>query len=779
MTMFKQPILTDFERLSLRLTFALLFVLTLRLNPGLGQEHLVEDRTSAQAFSAESLDHFETHIRPVLVEHCYQCHSADAKIVQGGLRLDTAEAMLKGGDSGELFVPGDSEDSLLMAVLNWEQYEMPPSGKLPDTTIQHFKNWIEMGAPDPRLESTTDLENQPLDPASHWAFQPVQKTEPPPFLKNQLNDSDTWPVTEIDRFVLSSLQQANLKPNPLAEPRVLLRRLHFVLTGLSPTYEQYAAFETLSKQTIFEAYRQTVEQLMNTPEFGQRWGRHWLDVARYADTKGYVFQEDRNYYQAYRYRDWVIDSFNSDLPYDQFVIAQLAADQLGDPTAKPAMGFLTLGRRFINNQQDIIDDRIDVTARGLMGLTVACARCHDHKYDPISIDEYYSLYGVFASSYEPKPEIKDDENKEMDTGQDRSASQEGESTATVSADDWLTLRDSDQPSQPVVFIRGNPHNPGHEVARQFLQILSSDQPQPFLRGSGRQELAEAIASPDNPLTARVWVNRVWMHLMGEGLVATPSDFGTRGDLPSHPELLDWLTYRFIQQGWSTKWLIKEIILSRTFAQSSQGNPVAIQTDPENRLLWRMNRRRLDWETLRDNLLLAAGDLDLSLGGAAVELNSPPFTRRRTVYGFIDRQNLPGPFRTFDFANPDTHVPKRPYTVVPQQALFLMNSPFAMEQAIHLESQIEKGKPMSDQEKIGAMFRQVHGRQPEPAELELALEFIKTHMAGLEAESQKISSPETLIWNSVDDFGGPQGEPLTRWQQLAHILLMTNEFMFID
>jgi hypothetical protein len=479
------------------------------------------------------------------------------------------------------------------------------------------------GCPDPRQDdSTAEMpETDPAAAAAHWAFQPPVLVDPPAV------QAADWPRTDIDRFVLASLEQHGLTPSPLADRRAQLRRLHYDLTGLPPSADELAAFAAADDQ----AYAAAVDRLLESPQFGERWGRHWLDVARYADTKGYVFQEDRNYPHAYTYRDWVIQAFNQDMPYDQFILAQLAADHLDDPSAKPATGFLTLGRRFINNRHDIIDDRIDVMTRGLMGLTVSCARCHDHKYDPIPTADYYALYGVFASSHEPGSEAAP-----------------------------LLLVDADQPYDPVIFVRGSPGNRGDRVPRRFLSCLSEGEPQPFERGSGRWEMAQAIANGANPLTARVWVNRVWLRLFGEGLVTTPSDFGTRSDPPSHPELLDWLACRLVQQGWSTKWLIRQIVLSNVYRQASDYRADCAAVDPENRLLWRMNRRRLDLEALRDSLLVAAGRLDTAMGGPSVELTQEPFPVRRTVYGFVERQNLPAMFRTFDFAGPDTHSPKRPY-----------------------------------------------------------------------------------------------------------------------
>jgi hypothetical protein len=468
-------------------------------------------------------------------------------------------------------------------------------------------------------------------------------------------------------------------------------------------------------------------------------------VARYADTKGYVFTEDRSYKHAYRYRDWVINSFNADRPYDEFVVEQLAADQTGDAKSKPAIGFLTLGRRFLKNRHDIINDRIDVVTRGLLGLTVACARCHDHKYDPIPTEDYYALYGVFASSEEQEPDNLPP-----------------------------VLVDAQRPHDPVIFLRGQPGNRGPRVKRHFVSCLTPDgKPAAFQHGSGRRELAEAIASAENPLTARVWVNRVWGHLFGNGLVSTTSDFGTRGTPPTHPELLDWLACEFMSPengepgasatgaSWSTKRLIRLIVTSSTYRQSSDERVECAAIDPENQLFWRANRRRLDLEALRDSLLAAAGRLDQTIGGPSVELTTEPFSTRRSVYGYIERQNLPAFFRTFDFANPNTHTPERPQTVAPQQALFLMNSPFVIEQASHLAARTlspkaSEANTVNQAEltaRIGRMFRYALGRGPTAEELAEAFAFV--------------------------NMSDPPPPALTRWQQLGQVLLMSNEFAFVD
>jgi hypothetical protein len=646
------------------------------------------------------IEFFEKQIRPVLVEKCYSCHSAAAKVVQGGLKLDTAAALRAGGDNGPAIVPGDVEKGLLLDALRWDSFEMPPDGKLPDDTIKAFERWIAVGAPDPRTDRTgVHAEDSPeetlfIKAADHWGYQkPVMPAVPA--VKN-----GDWPQSPIDRFVLAKLESHQMRPSSRVDRRTLIRRVYFDLVGLPPTYQHVENF--VADKTP-DAYEKLVDQLLASEQFGERWGRHWLDVARYADTKGYVFREDRNYRHAYRYRDWVINAFNRDLPYDEFLKLQLAADQIvasDDGESLAAMGFLTLGRRFLNRQPDVIDDRIDVVSRGLMGLTVTCARCHDHKYDPIPIEDYYSLYGVFASSEEP-----------------------GDEPAP------MRMVDREQPIEPVVFLRGNPRNRGERVPRQFLAALSGDDRRPFASGSGRLELAEKIASPENPLTARVWVNRVWRHLFGSSLVSTPSDFGMRCDEPTHPRLLDYLAVTFVEDGWSTKRLIRRIVLSSVYQQSSHG-PFDQQVydrcadrDPENRLLWRMNRRRLDFEATRDAQLFAAAHLDKTRGGPSVEITKQPFSKRRGVYAFIERQNLPGVFRTFDFASPDLHSPKRPYTTVPQQALFMMNGPFVQQQAIAVAGRTEVASAKTNQDKVRQIYRAILSRDPSDAELALASGFL--------------------------------------------------------
>jgi hypothetical protein len=646
-----------------------------------------------------------------------------------------------------------------------------------------------MGVPWPEASDT--VATHALNPVAearqkHWAFRPVEKPAVPRV------SGPVSPQTAVDCFILAKLADKGMLPAELADRQTLIRRATFDLTGLPPTPEEVAAFEADASP---DAFTQVVDRLLASPGYGERWGRHWLDVARYADSKGYVLTQERRFPYSFTYRDYVIRAFNEDLPYNRFIVEQLAADRLplgDDKRPLAAMGYLTLGRRFLNNTHDIIDDRIDVVTRGLLGLTVTCARCHDHKFDPIPTKDYYSLYGVFASSIEPKEQPlleapkqtelylsfeKELQARKQKVADFRANKQGGLNTAdrneltklqnTVAQ--WETsgpgapprgmvLNDAPSAVQPHVFLRGNPGNRGPEVPRQFLEVLAGEKRQPFHQGSGRLELAEAIASRDNPLTARVMVNRIWLHHFGAGLVRTPSDFGLRGDPPTHRELLDYLTSTFMENGWSIKSIQRLIMLSRVYQQSSQGDPRYQVMDPDNQLLWKMNRQRLEFEALRDSLLAVAGRLDRTAGGRPVELTKPPFQPRRSVYGFIDRQNLPGLFRTFDFANPDATSPQRHVTTVPKQALFLMNSPFVVEQAQHLVQRPDIATLAKPEQRIDRLYRVVYGRAPSTEEISLGVRFVETESEG--------------TW-------GANATPLAPWQKYAQVLLLANEFVFVD
>lgn len=860
----------------------------------------------------ERNDFFEARIRPVLVNACFDCHNEAAK---GGLRLDSREAMLKGGKRGPAIVPGNPDESLLIKAVahTHETLRMPKGGdKLKDAEIADLKRWIKDGAvwpADAPAIAKTEYRIKPEHQA-FWSFQPVSNPTPPT-VKGKTNNP-------IDAFLLEKLEANGFTFNPPADKRTLIRRAAYDLTGLPPKPEEIAAFVADASP---DAFAKVVDRLLASPHYGERWARHWLDVARYSDTEG-MADAGKNlqdwFPYAYTYRDWVIRALNEDLPYDQFLRQQIAADRLekNDPRNLAALGFLALSRGGLGvNQHERIDDKIDVVSRGLLGLTVSCARCHNHKFDPIPTRDYYSFYTIFNNSKEPKrlplldptsteaekaeaelkaeqvkvdaeiaeirkkrfPELKtlyrnepeiakclrsvyeardiktdgelDKFGREKDyqvymlkrwrdylakNGENRiwtiwnalaaipekefkdkassviasipaakinplvaeafkqtpatmretadlygkvlaandkpeaqkdPAAEElrqvlhGESSPTnlsiedyekyrLSTDKQLedpktkrletlflaqayrggspraqSLEDVPDPKPGHVFVRGKPENKGEPAPAEFLLILAGENRKPFSKGSGRLELAEAIADPKNPLTARVMVNRIWMHHFGAGLVRTPSDFGLRGDAPTHPELLEFLARNFVNDGWSIKKMHREIMLSRAYQQSSVDNPAARNADPENKWLWRVNRRRLELEELRDALLVASGKLSTQMGGLPVSAQVWPFTYRRTIYSFIDRALVPNDFRIFDFANPELHSAQRYLTTVPQQALMMMNSPFVMEQAKALADRPEVADEKLARRRIIKLYQLAYGRAPRPEEIAAGLKFV--------------------------------------------------------
>ena len=703
--------------LSLRDTLVLLSVLSVIVS---GTDCLAAD----PKLNPDDVEFFEKKIRPVLVERCFECHSAKADEIGGGLLLDNRAAVAKGGENGPVLVKGNPDKSRLITALRYsdENLQMPPDGKLPTDVIADFERWVKTGAPDPRDGAApvlvTSIETRAK---SHWSFSPPKKTAVPS-VRNT-----AWSRSDLDRLVLAKLEAKSIEPSPQAAPRDLVRRLFFDLIGLPPTYADVKSFEEDSSDAAFE---KLVDQLLASEQFGERWARHWLDLSRFGDTKGYVFQEDRNYPNAFRYRDWVINSLNQDRPYDEFLKLQIAADHLvtgEDKTDLAAMGFLTLGRRFINNVNDIIDDRIDVVFRGTMGLTATCARCHNHKYDPISTEDYYSLYGVFWSS--------DDKQ-----------------------DEGLPLRlvDKPKPTDVQIFIRGNHQNRGAGAPRRFPVFFASDSAERYTKTSGRLQMAERITDPTNPLTARVFVNRAWSHLFGRGLVSTTSDFGLRSDEPVQRDVLDHLAVSFVEDGWSIKKLIHRIVQSSTYRQRSDVREAASKLDPENFLLWRVERRRLNFEAMRDALLAVSGTLDRKVGGPSEKIETLPPTKRRTLYAFIDRQNLPGVFRTFDFASPDTHSPSRPETTVPQQALFLMNNGFSHAITESLVARLDPRVP--DEERIRLAYRQILARDPDAEELALGRLFVSGSTSGL-----SISSPWQFGYGFIDEAGKVVFTPLPHFE----------------
>lgn len=862
--------------------------------------------------SPESLAFFETRIRPLLVDRCYSCHGAET--AEAGLRLDLRSGWERGGQRGPAIVPGDPSVSLLMRMVQGkiDGLEMPPAtagGRLSDKHLQDLVRWIREGAADPR---TSERVVTPIEIAarSHWAFQPLAPPEIP---------ADQHP---IDFLVRRRLNAAGMQAVEPAGTTVLIRRAALDLTGLPPSSEQLAMNR--------EQFPELVRSLLASPRYAERWARHWLDVARYSDARDGVlmYGDARIRPFAWTYRDYVIRAFEQDKPFDRFILEQLAADQLELPPDSPdlaAMGLLTLGRMFDRNRHDVIDDQIDVVGRGFLGLTLACARCHDHKFDPIPTADYYSLYGIFASSIEPldrpriaavseagqtfetefsaklqevltqrsqhyeatlntarertpdylahivttppdvaetaifflspvpgqlrpqithrwrqaiaarafpddplfgpwadlmrEPVLRPDEWKSR--GVDariiaalvaanptspvdvarvygnllreiwKSGAGESDPAAALliarSGPVWfpiedtanyldrtpgdafrglvgqldaiavrhpeaparaLVMVDSDVLVNPVIFQRGDPTLRGSPVPRRFLAQLSPAERPPFTRGSGRLELAQAIASPANPLTARVWVNRVWMHHFNEPLVDAPGDFGLQTKRPLQDDLLDYLADFFIRNGWRTKPLHELILTSQTWQLSSRvPDSPAFQAqsaaDPANTYLWRAHRRRLDLEQMRDTLLSITGELDPAMYGRPKVITDEG-NLRRTIYAFVERQNIPPLVQTFDFANADTSTPRRSQTTVPQQALFALNSSFMLQRSKALSTTV-RTTVANPKSLVETLFQRTLGRSPDTEETAACVEYLQDN------------SPELL----------------------AQVLLMSNELMFVD
>ena len=925
---------------------------------------------------ADENEFFERKVRPLLVQHCFSCHARGQK--KGGLSLANREGLLAGGENGAVVsLEKPAESSLIAAVEQRGDVQMPPNGKLSKEEVAVLRKWIEIGAPWPEAASSTSgglrIAGAITDEdRKFWSFQPVRAVEPP-----TVKDA-AWPKRQLDHFVLAQLEASGLKPVGEADRRTLIRRATFDLIGLPPPIEEVEAFVADDNP---QAYERLIDHLLQSPQYGERWARHWLDVARYGEDQAHTFAA-RMYPNGFRYRDWVAAALNHDLPYDQFIVEQIAGDLL--PNSRdderlnrlPALGYIALGPVYYADAgcagkaaADEIDDRIDTLTRGFLGLTVSCARCHDHKFDPISAKDYYALAGVFASSqYREAPlaadeivrqyderakALKDFEKKLADTQTDE-ARKFGESLAPQVAkyvvgvwtlqnrrkgdakfatakiaeefslnefvlDRWVqflsldnvrqraslaslkpvfdeqagkgdlsndetaraaleaaaamlqeqfvgALRTRDEqeadyarklaeaaeaeksklakpkleqsladlikdlatdnkapllipkdrfdkllpessktllaamqkeleplkqglgtkypvahslteskPTDVKVHLRGNHKDLGDEVPRRFLAILSPNEAAPFREGSGRLELAKAIADPANPLTARVLVNRVWQHHFGRGLVGTPSNFGLLGERPTHPELLDHLATKFVASGWSIKQLHREIMLSATYrlraengemrdeskadsAQSdSQLSTLSSQLDPDNRLLWRQNRRRVDIETWRDSVLAVCGNLDRTQGGPSSNLNDGN-NRRRTLYAAISRHDLNSTLRLFDFPDPNLSSEKRVVTTVPMQQLFVLNSDFIVRQAKALSTQLNSGKLTEDGSRIELAYRLLFQRSPSENEKTLGMRFLQA------------TPPDGVAAGSIK---------LTAWEQYAQALLGTNEFMFVD
>ncbi|MGP8200016.1 MAG: PSD1 and planctomycete cytochrome C domain-containing protein [Limisphaerales bacterium] len=789
------------------------------------------------AATAGGTEFFENKIRPIIVKNCYTCHSSQAPKLKGGLSLEYRDTILKGGENGPAIVPGNPDESLLIKAVRYEDpdLQMPPRGKkLSDEQIADLTAWVKMGAPDTRVLAKGAAAGGGVwskERRDHWAFKPIKKQPIP-----EVGDTN-WVATPVDAFILARLEKEGMKPSPPADKRTLIRRVTYDLTGLPPTPGEVQAFLDDNSPG---AFAKVVDRLLASPQYGERWGRYWLDTARYADTKGDIkAQQDVPLFPyAWTYRDYVVRSFNEDKPYNRFVIEQIAADKLPagkDYSKLAALGFLALGPRFNDNKNDIYNDRIDVVCKGMLGLTVSCARCHDHKFDPIPQTDYYALRGIFDSSVEPaedppletpkmtpayqaflqkrdalereilqdeavlkeKRKMAGDAQEKKDLRKDvieaRRKIARLESTDPGSPPCATVLYDSTKPHDSPVFLRGEQENKGEIVPRRFLQILSGPIPVPFRNGSGRLELALSIVNPANPLTSRVLVNRVWLHHFGEGIVTTPDDFGMQSDPPSHPELLDYLALHFMQDGWSIKKLHRLIMLSNTYQQSSQNNPRYAQIDPQNRLLWRANIHRLEFEAVRDTILALGGQLDLSLGGRPVELGSGAggFSHRRTIYGMVDRRNLPELYSQFDFANPDITTGKRYETTVPQQALFMMNNPLVVELARKLVNENDFKDLVGEEARIKFLYERIFQREPTEVEIKLGMDFIEESPAPeqitnntrehIKEQRRQQNKPgqkggRTMTMASL---GPNQIRPIGSWVKYAHALLQTNEAIFIN
>jgi hypothetical protein len=753
----------------------------------------------------EQIAFFEKSIRPVLVKECYTCHATTAEKIKGGLTLDTREGIRKGGDTGPAVVPGDVKKSLLIQAIRHAKadLQMPPMKKLSDDVIADFEKWIAMGAPDPRDGSAKVIKNE-IDiekGRQFWSFQPLKKTAPP-----AVKDAG-WARNDIDRFLLAGLEAKGLKPVADADPRTLVRRLYFDLIGLPPTPEDVEFFVKEYGAKPQAALEAVVDKLLASRQFGERWGRHWLDVARYAESSGRSI--NFAYPHAWRYRDWVIAAFNADKPYDQFIKEQLAGDLLAANDDKDdrekaqlliATGFLAIGPKTHDEQNrqqfqlDLIDEQIDATFQAFQGLTVACARCHDHKFDPIPQKDYYAVAGIFRSTetcygtvrvflnnhpsqmlnlpkgadvdqpLEPltaerragiEKQIQDVRTQMADVGTGQNAflrrillqsriTQMQSQLALYESDGTprplaVGARESRTPADSRLYVRGERNQPGETVKRGFPQVLTTKQPT-ISRGSGRRELADWIASLDNPLTARVMANRVWLHLIGRGLVPTPDNFGANGQPVSHPELLDHLALSFADNGWSVKKLIRSIVLSRAYQLSSQFDEKNFEADPDNVLVWRMPKRRLEAEALRDTMLALAGRLNLDPpkgspvqrggeGNVSFRFRGPggdPTTDvHRTVYGSIVRDGLPEMLTLFDFPDPSLIIGERATTTVPAQSLFLMNNPFVIRQAEGM-ADLLLASGDDDEGKLKRAYQLSYSRPPTETEVKNAQKFLEEY-----------------------------------------------------
>ncbi len=790
--------------------------------------------------TAEQIKFFEEEIRPVLIRECYGCHSKNARLAKSGLRVDTRDAIRRGGKSGPAVVPNDLDSSLLIRAVRYDDVDlqMPPDGKLPAAEIRALEKWVAMGAPDPREERAEEPDDKQASPGTahrwsdkdiaegkttHWAYRPIARPDVP-----KVANAD-WSHDAIDALLFAKLAEKDLSPAAPADRRTLIRRASLDLTGLPPSEAEIRAFEADPSK---DAFAHVVDRLLASPQFGERWGRHWLDVARYAESSG---KESNIFYpHAWRYRDYVIAAFNSDKPFDRFLTEQLAGDLLPAKNDAEraelaiATGYLAVGTKSHNArgkpqfQMDLADEQLDATTQGMLGLTVACARCHDHKFDPITQKDYYAVAGIFLSTdtrygtfdaqgnnhpaelialpkdagVSPGPTMPPQMRSLIATAAERAQAEAKKSAELIEQARQARLKGQDLPAnlqqqvvraraaagisrnteslvsrydergEPTdanlvamgaadrrqmlnarVLDRGELDKAGDVVHRGFVKLVSQGDEPTIAKGSGRLELAQWITDKDNPLTARVWANRVWLHLFGNGIVPTPDNFGMSGQKPTNPALLDHLATRLIADGWSTKKLIREIMLSRAYQMSSAFNAQNAERDPDDAYFWRMPKKRLEAEAIRDSMLLAAGTLDLhprtgspvafTEGGARGAAQDRIMTNivqapdnHRSVYLPIVRDKIPEALDVFDFAETAYVTGQRDTTNVPTQALFLMNSDeiaraadaFAKRVLDATDGKDEKSNA-KDVDRINAAFALAFGRKPAPSEVIACREFL--------------------------------------------------------
>lgn len=774
------------------------------------------------AAQTTDVEFFESKIRPVLVQRCYSCHNSKLAAPKGDLVLDTKEGLLKGGASGPALVPGNPAESRLLKALSFTDplVQMPPSGKLPDAVLDDFAQWIARGAADPRTTSpalatvSPQYKGMSLDEGRKWwAFQPVAAHAAPTVASAQGR-----PVNKIDNFILAKLAEKKLQLSPQADKRTLVTRAYVNLLGFKPTYEEVQAF---LNDRAPNAYENLIDRLLASPQYGERWARNWMDVARYADDNPSSEATNPPYPYAWRYRDWMIEALNADMPYDRFVKLQLAADLMPDVNRDDmrALGYIGAAPIYHHDLRlsgDVIgtfltddwDERIDAVSRGVLGLTVACARCHDHKFDPVTTKDYYGLMGVFASTvraerplFAVEPEIEEEfmwlqrklfdlaysinllgnEGTTFINGAEKAVKWKAEMEglkvrATTKLAKYPQLiqsldkywnpprRAAGPPAAPVarpgapstdpymngvfeaaqyvdasdptytfieykpgevrnmpVLKAGNVAAPGEIVPRGFPAVLAKSHDTTFKNGSGRLELAERLFTDTASLAARVMVNRVWGWHFGKGLVATASDFGTQGDKPTHPELLDDLAARFIEHGWSLKWLNKEIMMSATYRQSSQPRADGLKADEGNALLWRQNPRRLDAEAYRDTLTRSAGLLDLTMGGLPGDVDEDTFYRR-ALYGRVSRARRAQMLGLFDFPEATQSAPGRDITTSTLQQIYVMNSAFM--QNLAEAAAKTAASATGEAEQVGLLYRRVLARDPTAAEMKSALAYLQ-------------------------------------------------------